>query len=183
MSFKIGDSVAVTDEQIRGEIISISDSLITIKTTDGFDMKFSKKDLVRIDVEQSELAKSVNVYFDVSDKEEPKKNRSKLGFKTKKGEVPAMEVDLHIHKLVKSTRGMDNYDMLSKQVDTAQHKLEFAIKNRIPRIVFIHGVGAGVLKTELNFLFNRYNVSVQEASYQKYGLGATEVYIIQKKTN
>ena len=84
---------------------------------------------------------------------------------------------------MKSTRGMDNYDILSRQVDTAQHKLEFAIKKRIPRIVFIHGVGAGVLKTELNFLFNRYNVSVKDASYQKYGLGATEVYIIQKTTN
>jgi hypothetical protein len=181
MSFKIGDNVAVTDEQIRGRIISISDGSITINTSDGFDMKFNRTELIKIGVEQSELAKSVNVSFDISDKEESKKNRSTLGFKTKKGEVPAMEVDLHIHKLVKSTRGMDNYDILSRQVDTAQHKLEFAIKKRIPRIVFIHGVGAGVLKTELNFLFNRYNVSVKDASYQKYGLGATEVYIIQNK--
>jgi dsDNA-specific endonuclease/ATPase MutS2 len=76
---------------------------------------------------------------------------------------------------------MDNYDMLSLQMDTAKHKIEFAIRNRIPRIVFIHGVGEGVLKQELNYLFNNYNVSIQEASYQKYGLGATEVYINQKK--
>ena len=74
---------------------------------------------------------------------------------------------------------MDSYDKLTMQVDTAKYKLEFAIRNRIPRIVFIHGVGEGVLKEELNYLFNRYNVSVSEASYQKYGMGATEVYILQ----
>jgi hypothetical protein len=183
MSFKIGDRVVVTDEQISGKVISISNGLITISTSDGFDMKFNSTELIKIEVEQSELAKTSNVYFDISDKEEVRKNRnSSKGFKTVKGEIPPMEVDLHIHKLVKSTRGLDNYDMLSKQVDTAQHKLEFAIKNKIPRIVFIHGVGAGVLKTELNFLFNRYNVSIKEASYQKYGMGATEVYIIQKKS-
>ena len=76
---------------------------------------------------------------------------------------------------------MDNFDILSYQIDTAKHKLEFAIKNRLPRIVFIHGVGEGVLKQELNYLFGRYPVIISEASYQKYGLGATEVYIIQKK--
>ena len=57
--------------------------------------------------------------------------------------------------------------------------IEFAIKKRIPKIVFIHGVGEGVLKSELHFLFNNYPVKYYDASYQKYGLGATEVYIYQ----
>ena len=46
--------------------------------------------------------------------------------------------------------------------------------------VFIHGVGEGVLKLELEYLFSRYdNVKFYDADYQKYGLGATEVYIYQ----
>jgi hypothetical protein len=47
-------------------------------------------------------------------------------------------------------------------------------------VVFIHGVGEGVLKIELEYLFRRYeNVKYYDADYQKYGLGATEVYILQ----
>ena len=52
-----------------------------------------------------------------------------------------MEVDLHINQLVKSTRGMQNHEMLNLQLETAKRRLEFAIQNRIQRIVFIHGVG------------------------------------------
>ena len=69
--------------------------------------------------------------------------------------------------------------ILQIQMDEAKRKLEFAIRNRIQKIVFIHGVGAGVLKTELEFLFNNFPVKWYAASFKKYGLGATEVYIFQ----
>ena len=75
---------------------------------------------------------------------------------------------------------MSNYDMLTLQTDTAKRQLEFAIRKRIPKVVFIHGVGAGVLRQELEYLFGRYdNVKYYDANYQKYGSGATEVYIYQ----
>jgi len=91
-----------------------------------------------------------------------------------------MEVDLHIEKLVKSYRHMSNYDILTLQVDTAERQLLFAISKRIPKIVFIHGVGEGVLKDELYYLFNRYDgIKFYSADYQKYGAGATEVYVYQ----
>lgn len=91
-----------------------------------------------------------------------------------------MEVDLHIHQLTNLSKRMTNHEMLTLQVDTARHKLEFAIRNRIQRIVFIHGVGEGVLRSELEFLFGRYsNVTYYDAEYATYGAGATEVYIYQ----
>ncbi|OIQ36391.1 MAG: DNA mismatch repair protein MutS [Bacteroidetes bacterium MedPE-SWsnd-G1] len=182
MRFKIGDKVAVLDDAISGVVESVNGLLITINSEDGFSLKFEERDLVLIREEQSEIAKKVIVSEKLGLKTEYHK-KGKLSRKKKtKDLIPAMEVDLHIQKLVKSTRGMDKYDMLSFQIDTAKHKLEFAIKNRIPRIVFIHGVGEGVLKNELMYLLNRYPVSVSEASYQKYGMGATEVYILQNKS-
>ena len=70
--------------------------------------------------------------------------------------------------------------MLNLQLETAKRQLEFAIRKRIQKVVFIHGVGEGVLKEELKYLFNRYdNVAFYDAEYKKYGLGATEVYIYQ----
>jgi CTP:phosphocholine cytidylyltransferase-like protein len=77
---------------------------------------------------------------------------------------------------------MENHEILSLQLDTAKRQLEFAMQKRIQRIVFIHGVGEGVLKIELEYLFKRYeNLKFYEANYQKYGLGATEVYLFQNR--
>ena len=98
--------------------------------------------------------------------------------KKTKNEI-VMEVDLHIEKLVKSKRGMDNFDILSIQMETAKRKVEYCIQKRISKIIFIHGVGEGVLKSELHYLLNRYNVKYYDASYKEYGLGATEVYVFQ----
>ncbi|AOW19574.1 Smr/MutS family protein [Urechidicola croceus] len=181
MKFDIGDRVVVMDDVLGGKVIKILDDEITIETDDGFVMNFLKKELVKIDIDQSEIAKTSNLDYNLSVKEDYKKGRKLTRVKNKKDGVPPMEVDLHINKLTKSTRGMDNYDMLNLQLETAKHKLEFAIRNRIPRIVFIHGVGEGVLKQELGYLFRNYSVDYYEASYQKYGMGATEVYIRQNK--
>ena len=91
-----------------------------------------------------------------------------------------MEVDLHINQLVKNPKGMGNYEILNLQLETAKRQLEFAMSKRIQKVVFIHGVGEGVLKEELRYLFNKYDsVKHYDADYQKYGLGATEVYIYQ----
>jgi dsDNA-specific endonuclease/ATPase MutS2 len=111
---------------------------------------------------------------------EPRKNRVKK-FSAK--EEVVMEVDLHIEKLNKFHKRMDSADILITQIDTAQQKLEYAIRNRIPNLVFIHGVGEGVLEKELKFLFGRYPVRYEPASYRKYGMGATAVYIIQNIRN
>lgn len=183
MGFKIGDKVAVLDDVISGKVIAVHSNKIVIETSDGFPFEFLPKELVVIKQSQSELSK----YSDISnesllkDKEDfsPKKKTIKFKTDLKPESQPPMEVDLHIHNLTASVKGMDNYDMLTIQMEHAKHKLEFAIRNRIPKIVFIHGVGAGVLKSELEFLFNNYNVKFYEASYKKYGMGATEVYVYQ----
>lgn len=179
MKFKKGDKVSVMDDVIKGVVTFINGDIVSIESTEGFTMKYSQEELVKIGKEQSEIAKSVIVDMSTSFKVDYKKGKNKIKVKNKKDGIPPMEVDLHINKLIKSTRGMDNYDMLTLQMDTAKHKLEYAIRKRIPRIVFIHGVGEGVLKQELKYLLNNYNVDIQEAPYQKYGLGATEVYIRQ----
>ena len=181
MAFKVGDSVLVLDEDLSGVIKQIHEDVISIETKDGFLLNFKRNEIILNRSSKGfkqELFSNSNANEVISEKEKPVR-KNKPVQRTKDRYEPTMEVDLHIHQLTESTRGMDNYDMLNLQIETAKHKIEYAIRNRIPKIVFIHGVGAGVLKTELDFLFNNYHVDVYAASFKKYGLGATEVYIYQ----
>ncbi|MFZ2282347.1 MAG: DNA mismatch repair protein MutS [Lutibacter sp.] len=187
MDFKIGDKIAVIDDIIKGKVIAVHPNKIVIEDADGFSYEYLPKELVIIKESQKELSKFSDIdneYLSEKINEtSSKKNTVKFKSNVKPDKLPPMEVDLHINQLTASTKGMDNYDMLTLQLETAKQKLEFAIKNRIPKIVFIHGMGAGVLKTELEYLFKKYNVYWNDASFQKYGLGATEVGIYQNPKN
>lgn len=178
MCFEIGNKVAVIDDVIRGVVVEVSGSTVTVEDKEGMIYQFLAKELVKVDKEQLELSKYLNINNNLlNDKQREKVKRKNTFIKTKNEVV--MEVDLHIEKLLKSTKGMDNYDILSYQMEIARQKIEYCQLKRIPKIVFIHGVGEGVLKTELNYLLNKYPVDYYDASYQKYGLGATEVYLYQ----
>ena len=179
--FEIGDKVAVLDDDISGVVIKVKNEEISVETTDNFVMTFFVNELVKINNsnELSGFFSTQSLGSVLKDKEEPKK-RSFVKEKRSRKDEFVLEVDLHIEKLVPSKRGMSNYDILTLQMETAKRQLDFAIKNRMPKVVFIHGVGEGVLKAELDFMLGRNDgISFQDANYQKYGLGATEVYIKQ----
>ncbi len=184
LKFKLGSSVAVIDEDIRGTISKIENGVYFLLDQTGFEYRYAAEDLVAIKGDQFEMSK----YKDINNplllekirgSETKKRSFKKLN---SKDEI-VMEVDLHIEKLNKFYKRMDSSDILITQIDTAQQKLEYAIRNRIPNLVFIHGVGEGVLEKELKFLFGRYPVRYAPASYRKYGMGATAVYVIQNVKN
>ena len=179
--FSKGDKVSVLDEAMDGVVLSVKDNQVTIETQDGFVMTFFVNELIKIHVTSNlmDSIRRINV-SEVSKEKEIPKPRSFVKEKKSKHEIPAPEFDLHIEKLVPNKLGMSNYDILTLQTETAKRHIEFAIRNRIPKIVFIHGVGEGVLKSELDFLLGHYdNIAFAEANYQKYGQGATEVFIKQ----
>tara|TARA_R110000787_G_scaffold230861_2_gene338345 strand:- start:6558 stop:7106 length:549 start_codon:yes stop_codon:yes gene_type:complete len=178
---KIGDKVSVLDEDITGEITAISRDDITIVDSDGFEYQYFKKELVHESNDFSNLNISPQNISEIISEKEQKKNKNTRKVKIKDRNLPPMEVDLHIQQLVSKTRGLDNFEMLNIQLDTARYKITFAISKKIQRIVFIHGVGEGVLKYELYRLLKEYEGQLKfyDADYQKYGIGATEVYLFQ----
>lgn len=181
MKFKKGDSVAVIDDIIKGKVVKVKKNTVIIETSDGFPFEFSVNELVLIEKDQNDLARYANVSnAELMEKNEVVKKKKSI-FKTdsKNKSMPIMEVDLHIEKLVKSPSKMDNFDKLEVQLNTAKTKLDYAVRNRILKVVLIHGVGEGVLKAELNNLLNKYDCNYQPASFQKYGMGATEVRFFQ----
>jgi len=89
------------------------------------------------------------------------------------------EVDLHIEELIENYSGKESFELLNIQLGYFSKMLESAIANKFKKAIFIHGVGNGKLKQEIiNKLKSNYpDLQYQDASYAKYGKGATEVLL------
>lgn len=90
-----------------------------------------------------------------------------------------LEVDLHIDALLETTAGMNNFDMLNYQLEVVRRTMNENIKQKGKKIVFIHGKGEGVLRNAISQEIRRKypRCLSQDASFQKYGFGATMVII------
>jgi len=172
--FRIGDSVSVINDTMTGKVVAIAGEKISIECPDGFLYTFDVKELI--------ASKEWNplVLPNMKEDKAASKGSEKARFKSKKGNM-VKEVDLHIHELIYSEKGMSSYDKLSLQLKTVQRELELAIDKKQQKIIFIHGRGEGVLKKELRILCSKYPVEYHDASYTEYGMGATEVIIFQNK--
>jgi hypothetical protein len=100
--------------------------------------------------------------------------------KAKRKSTPELlEVDLHIHELIDSVAGLSNGEILQIQMDRFNSVMEENQNAKGRRIVFIHGVGNGVLKTEVRKQLDRKykGLYYQDASFREYGYGATMVIV------
>lgn len=90
-----------------------------------------------------------------------------------------IEVDLHIAELLDNTAGLSSADMLHYQLDKFREVMKANEKNIGQKIVFIHGKGEGVLRRAILDELRRKHprCTVQDASFQEYGFGATQVTI------
>ena len=90
-----------------------------------------------------------------------------------------VEVDLHINELLDDSTGVSNKEILDIQLEKVESEMRSAIQLRVKRIVFIHGLGQGVLKQEVTKLikskFSKYYF--QDASFKESGYGATMIIL------
>ncbi|SDD88178.1 Smr domain-containing protein [Niabella drilacis] len=87
-------------------------------------------------------------------------------------------VDLHIEKLTDDPSRLNNFEMLTLQLDTFEKFYNLAVAHMQPMLTVIHGVGTGKLrdeihdalrlKKEVSYFVNQYHPS--------YGYGATEIH-------
>ena len=97
----------------------------------------------------------------------------------RKEDEGALVVDLHAHELLETTAGMSSTDILNYQLDVFRKTMQEQLKKKGSKIIFIHGKGEGVLRAALiNELRYRFKpCTYQDASFQEYGFGATQVNI------
>ena len=130
MQFLIGKKVAVLDDVLKGVIVSIDNQTISIKDSDGMVYQYQQKELVLVEEDQYQLSKFSDINNSLLNEKLEENTPKTSNFKKEKNEV-ILEVDLHINQLIKSTKGMDNFDMLTLQLNTAKRKIEYAISKRI----------------------------------------------------
>ncbi len=101
---------------------------------------------------------------------------------TKQEKNSTKEVDLHLYELVENEQGLLPEDMIAIQMQTFEKELATAIAQDFEKIVFIHGVGNGTLKTRIRMTLDKdyRHLFYQDASFQKYKFGATLVYLRKK---
>jgi len=150
----------------------------SFKQNDFFDEKALIIDLIEQDLKTAlERISPDEVKFALKEKESARKQTLASNKENKEIKNFVKEVDLHIHELIDDETGLNPTDKLNLQLQQFENELNDAISKGIRKIVFIHGVGNGVLKLKIrNILEKRYaKYEYQDASFQKYKYGATLV--------
>jgi len=110
---------------------------------------------------------------------ESNKQEETIKFKdSRKGKkIYSKEVDLHIEELVKETQGLSNAEILQIQLNTFENTLENALMNGFDEVIFIHGVGKGILRKEIQKRLSQHSAIeyYEDAQKEKFGYGATKV--------
>lgn len=87
-------------------------------------------------------------------------------------------VDLHIAEVTDDISELSPHDMLNVQLGHFVACLENAMKNRLRKVTFIHGVGNGTLKEAIIYKMKEYEgLEGQSASLAKFGVGAVDILI------
>ena len=174
---KIGDYVSALNENVSGIVTQLGPE-ITIETEDGFPVLFKAEELVVEPKKWLEAQDLSGLHQKKALDKAPHPNKKSKP--RQKSGTPPMIVDLHIEKLVKNPERLQPWQILDVQLDSAKNQLEWALNKRKERIVFIHGIGEGVLKAELETLLRRYDeIRYYPANPAEFGAGALEVYRLQ----
>jgi dsDNA-specific endonuclease/ATPase MutS2 len=200
----IGDLVGMLDGTEKGYVTKIDKNKVWFETADGFEITATLNKLVKYPLpKKSRSAKTIKhtaqqtgelETFPVAKKPVIKKVKDQdfvvsphlIGEEqkhiSKKRQENLWEVDLHIEELTDDYKHLTNGEIVLIQLRHARAIVDKARQNKVNKIVFIHGKGRGTLKQELLHLLAGYTfVEVYDASFKRYGGGATEVRIFTSK--
>jgi hypothetical protein len=185
MSPIIGNKVKFLNENLEGEVKAIyQKGTILVEASNGFEYELSINEVIVVNNDNTHsylLDKNLvkdKIKIFKPDKAISEGFLGKYTTTTKYQFEKIIEIDLHLEELVEFPMRLDDWQRLHTQMSHAKKCLNAAFNQKIRKLVFIHGVGTGVLKTELhNYLAGFENISFKDADCREYGSGATEVFI------
>ena len=192
---KIGDRVKFLNNVGEGVVLEIKGDIFVVEDEDGFDREYKSNDLINVGAADEEREMYGNKLPDLSEvlardisEERQKEIQEEFELKyanarstNQKKRSEYIEVDLHFHELVADMSGLKYKTKLDIQLNHFERMMKIATEQRIRRVVFIHGVGQGVLRHQIRSRLDMYypNCTVRDANSREYGYGATEVFLGQ----
>jgi dsDNA-specific endonuclease/ATPase MutS2 len=129
--------------------------------------------LLQIDREENEIIDVQKIQEQLCEKQ------STTQTSTTQISKPASEVDLHIETITKDYQNLSKEEIFAIQLQTFEKALDNAIATGMDEIIFIHGVGNGTLKYEIQKRISKHPhvAYYKDAQKSKFGYGATYVKI------
>jgi hypothetical protein len=163
--FSIGEVISILNETGRYTVESIGEDTIYVIDEHGFELKVSKEKVVKIhyfktgDVEAKEI-----------DQIKPRTN------KINAEDIPRL--DLHFESFDTKKYEASAHEKFTIQMNTFKRFVNGHLKKKTSRILIIHGVGEGRLKSEiLSCLRGRRGYDMNDANYSQRGVGASYIDI------
>ena len=194
-SFQTGQRVKFLNDVGSATVVRVEGSTVVVEDEDGFERSVSASELMAApdpEVEARQYGDTIPDVAQLLAQEVGEKRMRELqkDFEVRYQHAQAtnmarrdahMEVDLHIHELVDDQRGLPDRAKLAIQMDHFDRMMDIAKREKLRRIVFIHGVGQGVLRHQIRTTLEQHHpdCSYREGDPRKYGSGATEVWLGQ----
>ena len=195
MQIKVGDRVKFLNEVGEGVVVELKGSVVVVEDENGFDSEYPTSELLVVGCKAEEAEMYGNKLPELSEilsKEVSQERQEEIqeAFDVKYANARAtnqmrrgeyMEVDLHFHELVDDNSGLKDRTKIDIQLNHFERMMKIASEQKIRKIIFIHGVGQGVLRHQIRSRLDLYypNCTVRDANPREYGAGATEVYLSQ----
>ncbi|MBT7652636.1 MAG: hypothetical protein HN563_04910 [Flavobacteriales bacterium] len=194
---KIGSEVKFLNDVGGGIVLEIfSNGTASVEGEDGFDMKYNLTELMLVSDSITEQEEEYNnklpdlAKIIAQDVNEERQKLIQKDFEIKYANVRAtnqqrrgehMVIDLHIHELIDDQSGLQDRTKLDIQLNHFERMMRIAGEQRIKRVIFIHGVGQGVLRHQIRSRLDSYypDCTVRDGNPREYGAGATEVILGQ----
>ncbi|MEZ7977558.1 MAG: Smr/MutS family protein [Flavobacteriales bacterium] len=194
---KKGSEVKFLNDVGGGIVLEVfSDGTANVEGEDGFDMKYNLKELMLVNENITEQEEEYNnklpdlAQIIAQDVNEERQKLIQKDFEVKYANVRAtnqqrrgehMVIDLHIHELIEDQSGLQDRTKLDVQLNHFERMMRIAGEQRVKRVIFIHGVGKGVLRNQIRTRLDSYypDCTVRDANPREYGAGATEIILGQ----
>ncbi|MDA9755726.1 Smr/MutS family protein [Flavobacteriales bacterium] len=193
--FKVGDLVKFLNDVGTATVLRVEGNVVIVEDEDGFERSVERAELMDAGDRDQDEKKYGNKLPDVAQllTQEVGERRMKelqRDFEVRYQHAQAtsmsrrdahMEVDLHIHELVDDQRGLADGAKLAIQMAHFDRMMDIAKREKLRRIVFIHGVGQGVLRHQIRTALDQHHpdCNYREGDPRRYGSGATEVWLGQ----
>ncbi len=172
MQFKIGDKVRFLDQEGEGKVIGIIDEkTLTVEDESGFDYPYAISQLVAVNSRSLEHQAYNSRPIQKEDALEQKRYKAF-------NDISVNHIDIHAHRLISNPEAYSVEYILDVQLNSVKAALRKSIQKKERSLIVIHGEGKGALKSKVRKVVSEYTEvkEVQDASYEKFGKGATEVF-------